>query len=76
MPTSQPPTPDAIKAARLTAGLTQAELAAALLDATPAETARFTEFLAKLGAVRNWEAGKQTPDRHHTPKLRRILNLD
>jgi len=76
MPPSQPPTPNEIKTARHQLDLTQAELAAALLDATPDETSRFTEFLAKLGAVRNWEAGKQTPDRHHTPKLRRILNLD
>ena len=75
MPRSQPPTPDQIKAARDRLDLTQANLAAALIDATPEEVDRFNQFLTKLNAVRNWEAGRQTPDHFNTPKLRRILHI-
>lgn len=75
MTPSHPITPDQIQQARLTAGLTQPQLAAALIDASPAELARFRQFQQALFQVRRWEQGANTPDRRNTRKLRRILNL-
>ena len=71
-----PLTPSTIKQARLAAGLTQPQLAAALIDATPEELERFRDFQQAMNQVRRWEQGANQPDRRNTPKLRRILNID
>lgn len=71
-----PLTPDQIQQARQSAGLTQPQLAAALIGATPAELARFRQFQQALFQVRRWEQGANTPDRRNTQQLRRILTID
>ncbi len=76
MPTSHTLTPDVIKTARTDAGMTQVELAAALIDATPQELHRLKEFFNALMTVRTWESGKHPPDPRNTRALIRILDLD
>ena len=73
--TSHPLTPQSIRTARHQAGLSQPQLAAALIDASPEELERFQQFHQALFQVRRWEQGSQSPDRRHTAQLRRILKL-
>ena len=68
-------TPDSIKAARTDAGMTQVELAAALIGATPQELPRLKEFFNALMTVRTWESGKHPPDPRNTRALLRILDI-
>lgn len=70
-----PPTAAAIKTARESANLTQLELAGRLIDATPEEIERFRQLTHTLYALRNWEAGRNTPDKRNTQRLRRTLTL-
>lgn len=70
-----PPTPEQIKAARQSANLSQLELAAHLIDATPEQLELIRDWYNALRSVRYWESGTHTPDRDNTKRLRRTLNL-
>jgi ribosome-binding protein aMBF1 (putative translation factor) len=71
-----PPTPEQIKEARLTAGLTRLQLAGLLLDCTPEQIDLARRLISLDYQIRQWETGAHTPDRTHASRLRHTLALD
>lgn len=64
-----PPTPDQIKEARLTAGLSRLQLAGLMLDASPEEIERARQLVSMDYAIRQWESGVRTPSAKHVALL-------